>query len=193
MSIRAPEEINKCSTIELEQILDQLFEPCRTLTNFLIPKIQNHQSFSSYNEVLEYCRNNLMSLLNNYKECNYEIEKSELHKTLCKIVSAHPRLGVPKDKISSLSKDSQNEQKSLTEGDPNGELAQKLKLLNDKYEEAFPGLIFVVFVNGRSRDQIMKIMNERILNSTWINEVSIAFNEMVDIAFDRARKVNAKL
>ena len=42
------------------------------------------------------------------------------------------------------------------------EVVAELARLNEAYEAKFPGLRFVVFVNGRGRGEIMGIMNERI-------------------------------
>lgn len=39
--------------------------------------------------------------------------------------------------------------------------------LNEAYEAKFPGLRFVVFVNGRGRGEIMAIMRERIERGDW--------------------------
>lgn len=65
--------------------------------------------------------------------------------------------------------------------------------LNDKYETTFPGLRYVVFVNGRSREVIMNNMTERINRNDIVAERKEAFNAMCDIALDRAKKLGAKL
>lgn len=183
MSLPDPQIFYTLSKNELEFVLDNLFEPCRTLTDILISHIKKHK-FNSYTQLIEYCKSILTELIEDYREHPSQSSRE----TICKIVSAHPRLGAPKTIV--LSEHSQNEQKSLSGSE---ELTTKLKQLNEEYEKKFPGLIFVVFVNGRSREAIMKIMRDRIENSTWINEVEIAFNEMCDIALDRAKKLNAKL
>ena len=43
----------------------------------------------------------------------------------------------------------------------------ELARLNEAYEAKFPGLRFVVFVNGRGRGEIMAIMRERIERGDW--------------------------
>ena len=55
---------------------------------------------------------------------------------------------------------SQAEQAQLNTGGE--EEAQKLRHLNDEYEKTYPGLRYVVFVNGRSRPVIMEDMKRRI-------------------------------
>ena len=47
------------------------------------------------------------------------------------------------------------------------EVVAELARLNEAYEAKFPGLRFVVFVNGRGRGEIMAIMRERIERSDW--------------------------
>ncbi|KAG0687472.1 hypothetical protein C6P40_002301 [Pichia californica] len=186
MNLPDPSDISKLSNEQLTAVLDNLFEPCSTLNAYLVPLIKN-ETFLTYTDLIEFARIKLLELLNTYKS---DQTNTPLREKICKIVSAHPRLGVPKKKVK-LSAHSQNEQKSLN--DDNTELAAALIRLNNEYEIAFPGLIFVVFVNGRSRDEIMNIMKDRISSSNWLQEVNIAFNSMADIAIDRAKKLNAKL
>lgn len=42
--------------------------------------------------------------------------------------------------------------------------------MNAEYEAKFPGLSYVVFVNGRGREEIMKDMRERIEHGTLEGE-----------------------
>lgn len=196
MHLPDPKELRKLSDAQLTAVLENLFEPCATLNVYLLPYVRT-TSFETYTELIELCRSKLLELLEDYKVGNGEPDSDEgreLRTKICKIVSAHPRLGVPKQNASTLSVHSQNEQKSLSADGAGGvELAQQLQNLNAEYEQTFPGLIFVVFVNGRSREEIMKNMRYRLAHSNWIDEVSTAFNAMADIALDRARKLNAKL
>ncbi|KAG7802457.1 hypothetical protein KL944_002104 [Ogataea haglerorum] len=164
-------------------VLDTLFEPCDTLADILIPTVFG-RSFSTYSHLIEACKDQLNRL---YLE--YTNDRS-LKPTIDDIVASHPRLGPPKDAKAKLSSHSSSEQAQLN-ADP--ELAQKLVELNDRYEATFPGLRFVVFVNGRSRDEIMKIMNERIARNDMDAEIKEAFDAMCDIALDRATKNQSKL
>jgi len=102
---------------------------------------------------------------------------------LDKILGAHPRLGAKKVE----SAQSQAEQAQLNTGGE-GEAA-KLRELNELYEKTFPGLKYVVFVNGRSRTVIMENMNERILRGDIKLERAEAIKAMCDIAADRAVKL----
>lgn len=166
----------------MEQIINELFEPCAALVQFLLPKLDKNDTIPT---TIEKSRSLLLDLINKYPNVN-EIPPDDM-KLICEIVSAHPRLGVPM--AIQLSDFSSSEQQSLTTGDPR--LAAKLIELNSKYESTFPGLRFVVWVNGRSREEIMVIMNIRIERNDWIEEVRDSFNAMSDIALDRF--IKAKL
>jgi len=82
------------------------------------------------------------------------------------ILGAHPRLGAKKVE----SKLSQMEQAAMVKasgGDSRSEEEirqeqETLQKLNEDYENAFPGLRYVVFVNGRPRPVIFEDMQKRI-------------------------------
>ena len=80
------------------------------------------------------------------------------------ILSSHPRLGAAKVE----SAQSAAEQAKLQQGSE--EEGRLLAELNQEYERVFPGLRFVVWVNGRGRREIMEIMRERIERGTWEGE-----------------------
>ena len=161
------------------EVLDHLFEPCPTLQRYLLPRVFR-EPFHSYRAFIEGCREFLMSLLTVNPDTDPRIGA---------IIAAHPRLGAPK-KGEMLSEHSSAEQKSLQ---GSGEEQQRLAALNEAYERKFPGLRYVVFVNGRSREDIMKNMEQRIDRGDVSNERVEAFNAMCDIAIDRAKKLGAKL
>jgi len=62
----------------------------------------------------------------------------------------------------------------------------ELATLNQVYEEKF-GFRFVVFVAGRSREEILPVLRERLAN-TREQELDIALDELVAIAEDRWRQ-----
>ncbi|ODQ54321.1 hypothetical protein SAICODRAFT_29485 [Saitoella complicata NRRL Y-17804] len=119
-------------------------------------------------------------------------------KSLLTILSAHPRLGAKKVE----STHSQSEQSSLGGGPDE---TQALVQLNREYEDTFPGLRYVTFVNGRSRGEIMEDMRERIeggrrgggavavavRDTVWRGEVEDAIEAMCEIAGDRVKKLLA--
>lgn len=164
--------------------LGHLFEPCQTLTDFIIARIfTDSKQFSSYKQLIETIRIELRQYLES------ATKSSPIDPRISKIIAAHPRLGgSSKAPTENLSDHSSNEQKSL--GASSQEQAQKLIHLNDLYETTFPGLRYVVFVNGRSRDVVMANMKERIERNNIQLERQEAFEAMCDIALDRASKLS---
>ncbi|KAF8979261.1 hypothetical protein BGZ46_005640 [Entomortierella lignicola] len=114
------------------------------------------------------------------------------------VINAHPRIGAPKANLSALSLIEQgysaeaaakkvNETATPSQDD---EVTQAtLKRLNQEYEDKY-GFKFVVFVNGRPRNVIIPVMEERIKNSTREQEMKTAMTDMVSIARDRLKKLN---
>lgn len=179
-SLPDPDKLSELNNAEKSEVLGHLFEPCPVLCEFLINHVIKGP-FPSYTALIEASREELILLLER------EEAKATISPDIASIISAHPRLGPSKDKLSSHST---LEQKSL-EGSE--EEARKLAELNAKYEATFPGLRYVVFVNGRSRETIMENMVKRIQRHDISAERREAFNAMCDIALDRARKLGAKL
>lgn len=169
----AIESVPDLSLADQELLLDHLFEPCATLKQIVTSGVINNK-FSSYNELIERVRTELLTLLQASDDKDPRINK---------IIGAHPRLGA--QKVDSTH--SQSEQKSLQA--KSKEEGVRLEKLNSEYEKKFPGLIYVVFVNGRSRDVIMENMEERIKRGDVVEERKEAFNAMCDIARDRASKL----
>lgn len=174
------ESLSSLSPAEKVEVLDHLFEPCLTLAQIITTTVMT-RNLSTYKEFIEASRKELLEFLAS------EQKNPENSAKISKIVSAHPRLGPSKDKLSSHSS---SEQKSLA---GSAEEAQKLAKLNELYEKTFPGLRYVVFVNGRSRESIMENMRQRIERNDIQKEKAEAFEAMCDIALDRARKLGAKL
>jgi len=155
---------------QIEQILSLLFEPSPVLHQLLLPKIQSTE-LSSYKDLSSLVKETLSSLPSTSSD-------------LLSILSAHPRLGAKKVD----STQSQSEQSSLgTETE-----REQLRELNEEYEATFPGLRYVVFVNGRSREVIMEDMRRRIKEGTFEGECNAAIEAMCDIAVDRAEKLGVK-
>lgn len=144
-----PTILSSLSQSEKVEVLDHLFEPCVTLAEIVTSRVMN-ENFLTYKEFIETCRRELLKVLDE------EDKSPEISTKISKIVSAHPRLGPSKDKLSTHSS---SEQESLA---GSAEEAQKLAELNELYEKTFPGLRYVVFVNGRSRELIMENMRQRI-------------------------------
>ena len=90
-------------------------------------------------------------------------------------LDAHPAVGLRKD----LSERSAAEQG--VDADP--AVLSELAYLNQVYEEKF-GFRFVVFVDGRSRAELLPVLSER-LERTREEELETGIDELVAIAKDR--------
>jgi len=124
-------------------VLDALFEPSQAIHSLFIPTLES-MTFASYDALIDQCHGQMVRLL---------ADPSPDH-SLHSILSSHPRLGAKKVD----SAQSSAEQAQLNSGGDGAELAE----LNAQYEERFPGLRYVVFVNGRGRPEIMDDMRKRI-------------------------------
>jgi 2-oxo-4-hydroxy-4-carboxy--5-ureidoimidazoline (OHCU) decarboxylase len=114
------------------------------------------------------------------------------------VINAHPRIGAAKANLSALSlieqgytpEDAAKKVDATATPSQDDEVTQAtLKRLNQEYENKY-GFKFVVFVNGRPRNVIIPVMEERIKNSTKEAEMKVAMSDMVAIARDRLKKLN---
>lgn len=138
-------------------VLDALFEPSPALHATFLPRVRS-SPFASYDALIDGCHAELQALSGD--------GSSEARTTLYAILGSHPRLGAKKvDSAQSAA-----EQAKLQAGGEPAELAS----LNAEYEAAFPGLIYVVFVNGRGRAEIMDNMRARIARGDQDAEVQEA-------------------
>ena len=137
-------------------VLDLLFEPSPEIHSTLVPVIRT-ESYSSYNSLIDSCHVRFRSLV-------ADSTPSKPNPTLLSVLGSHPRLGAKKvDSAQSVA-----EQAKL------GGESEELAWLNRGYEEKFPGLRYVVFVNGRGRPEIMEDMKARIARGDFSKEVDIA-------------------
>ncbi|KAI9371796.1 Oxo-4-hydroxy-4-carboxy-5-ureidoimidazoline decarboxylase [Aspergillus egyptiacus] len=162
------------------QVLDTLFESSPELHTLMAPVLAN-QPFSSYSSLIDAVGGRMSALSAVNSPTDRDI--------LVGILGSHPRLGQPKTAAAAehLSELSKKEQANLNTGAE--EQAERLRALNAEYEEKFPGLRFVTFVNGRSRHVIMEEMRQRIDRGNADREVEEIIQAMCDIAKDRARKL----
>ena len=94
------------------------------------------------------------------------------------ILGAHPRIGdsVRVSELSRHEQGSDGDEKTLAE----------LARLNDEYERRF-GFRFVVFVNGRSKAEIVLVLLERMRRSRT-DELATGIDEFLAISLDRLRR-----
>lgn len=95
------------------------------------------------------------------------------------VLNAHPRIGAARG----LSARSAAEQRAAEPEEP--AILDELAGLNAAYEAKF-GFRFVVFVNGRTRAQIVPVFRQR-LGRTRDEELTTGLEEFLAIAHDRMR------
>ncbi|KAJ5841333.1 Oxo-4-hydroxy-4-carboxy-5-ureidoimidazoline decarboxylase [Penicillium rubens] len=150
------------------RVLDTLFEPSPELHQLMIPVLAN-QTFSSYTNLIDAVGGRMSALSAPNSPTDRDV--------LFGILGSHPRLGRAPANPEHLSELSKKEQAQLNEGAE--EQAEKLRALNAEYEEKFPGLRFVTFVNGRSRDVIMVEMRQRIDRANTEKEIEETIQHII--------------
>lgn len=179
------------SDAALTSTLDLLFEPSSDLHDLALPTM-HAMSFDSYDELISTIRDVLLAVAagltdSSPKDGSTDDKTLQTKEPLLRILSAHPRLG-EKKVDSALSR---AEQANLRSGGDSEEVLAQLAALNREYEGTFPGLRYVVFVNGRGRPEIMEDMRRRIGRHDYAAEEREAIEAMCAIAKDRARKLLA--
>jgi 2-oxo-4-hydroxy-4-carboxy--5-ureidoimidazoline (OHCU) decarboxylase len=97
------------------------------------------------------------------------------------LIDAHPRLGAPPASVSAASFHEQGYDRETVDA------VAELERLNGAYEDRF-GFRFCVFVNGRSRADLVPVV-EAALGADRNDEIRRALGDVVAIARDRFRKV----
>ncbi|KAK4120257.1 hypothetical protein N657DRAFT_164874 [Parathielavia appendiculata] len=175
------------SDTALTSTIDLLFEPSPDLHALALPTVRA-LSFASYDDLIATLRTQLLDLTSAVRGD----EEGRGRRTLYGILGSHPRLGEKKNKgvqgegQGGLSQLSAEEQRHLREED------EELAGLNREYEERFPGLRYVVWVNGRGRGEVMADMRRRIRRGDIREEEKEGIQAMCDIAVDRAHKLVKK-
>ncbi|KAI5460890.1 Oxo-4-hydroxy-4-carboxy-5-ureidoimidazoline decarboxylase [Mariannaea sp. PMI_226] len=175
---------------EQTQALDLLFEPSPAIHDTLLPIVRDAE-YKSYSELIDACHNRFLSLAatsatsasttaNLTDGSSTQLKSTpKPDPTLLSILGSHPRLGAKK--VESV-------QSAAEQANLQGE-GEVLARLNEEYEAKFPGLRYVVFVNGRGRPEIMENMRMRMTRGDYAQEVNAAIEAMCDIAKDRAGKI----
>jgi 2-oxo-4-hydroxy-4-carboxy--5-ureidoimidazoline (OHCU) decarboxylase len=110
------------------------------------------------------------------------------------LINAHPRLGAPPPSVSAMSFREQGYDQTADAADAAeairvaaeaSRVAAELERLNSSYEARF-GFRFCVFVNGRSRQALLPVI-EAALEADRATEIRRALGDVVAIAADRAR------
>jgi 2-oxo-4-hydroxy-4-carboxy--5-ureidoimidazoline (OHCU) decarboxylase len=101
------------------------------------------------------------------------------------LIDAHPRLGAPASTVSGASHREQGYDRDTTAA------IAELERLNAAYEARF-GFRFCVFVDGRSRPELVPVL-EAALSADRDAEIRRAVVDVVAIARDRARRADAEV
>ncbi|KAL8718333.1 MAG: hypothetical protein Q9225_004512 [Loekoesia sp. 1 TL-2023] len=165
------------STTQRAAILDQLFEPSVPLHTLSVSLLLE-KSFDSYDDLISSIGLQLTELAESSSTSDKEWLES--------ILAAHPRLG--QSEIESTQ--SKAEQAQLNTGKDSSD--QSLSQLNNLYEQSFPGLRYIVFVNGRDRSAIVEDMKSRIERRDAVAERNAAIKAMCEIAADRVRRTGVE-
>ena len=101
------------------------------------------------------------------------------------VINAHPRIGERPDLVRAQSSQSFKEQGYDRDHTP-PEVFLRLARLNEEYEQKF-GFRFVVFVNRRSKEALVRVLEARLRGSRE-QELATALADIVAIAADRLRE-----
>lgn len=132
-------------------VLDLLFEPSGPLHSLCLESLAK-QGFSSWDELIALVGFRLSALAKSQATGDILMLDS--------ILGSHPRLG--EKKIDSAQSRAEQVQLHAAGNAGSNDESERLAALNRDYERAYPGLRYVVFVNGRGRDVIMEDMKRRI-------------------------------
>lgn len=147
-------------------MLERLFERAGPL----IDRLRERGPYASSRDVIDQARHILPQL-------------SEAEQIA--VINAHPRIGERPDRVRAQSALSFKEQGY--DRDPTAsEVLLRLARLNEEYEQKF-GFRFVVFVNRRSQEALVPVLEARLRGSRD-DERQTALREILAIAEDRLTK-----
>ncbi|EGG22030.1 allantoinase [Cavenderia fasciculata] len=164
--------LNQMDRDNFFNVVHLLFETAPPLANALY----DARPFSSYNDLIDVADTII-------QKC------SDQDKIL--IINAHPRIGVNPADIKTQSTLSFREQGCDNEqlNEEVERVYQALQQLNEQYETK-NGFKFVVFVAGRPKSEIVKVLEQRLQNNNTMDELKIGLSDMTTIARDRLKKLN---
>ncbi|KAM9998126.1 hypothetical protein ACTFIY_007792 [Dictyostelium cf. discoideum] len=146
-----------------------LFEAAPPLANALFSK----RPFSSYQQLIDQA---------------YSIIQSLNESDKIQVINAHPRIGVSASQVKNSSSISYREQSCDKDSTIDQSILEILTQLNQQYESKF-GFKFVVFVNGRPKNEIIPILQNRLNNNDKQKELNLGLSEMIEISKSRLLKL----
>ena len=155
----------------LAAALDLLFEPSPALHALALPTLRATPPFPSYPALIAVLRERLLALASSGSSTGSSTSEEQKEvaeegmggkkdkETLYDILGSHPRLGERRKEVV-LSGFSSAEQRHLQQQDERER--EELARLNAEYEARFPGLRYVVWVNGRAMGEVVADMRRRM-------------------------------
>ena len=133
--------------------LSTLLEPTPILIDALVPQVaqslkSTETTLSSYAQLVDFASDVVMTWDDTRK---------------AQFIHGHPRIGEVK-KLSALSAKEQGQSTTAATVVTPPEVLKRLQVLNACYERRYPGLVYITFVNGRSRAQIRDEMEEKLVS-----------------------------
>ncbi|MDQ6683427.1 MAG: 2-oxo-4-hydroxy-4-carboxy-5-ureidoimidazoline decarboxylase [Chloroflexota bacterium] len=159
-------ELDRVATADFMRLVAPLFEDAPGLAARLAPQ----RPFGTDDRLLDAIR----------RAARQMPEEDQL-----RLLNAHPRIGADREAMSALSRSEQGEADGA--GGATGSLAEKLEMLNAAYEQRF-GFRFVIFVGGRSRSEMVPLL-ENALRRSRREELRRGLDDVVRIAGDRLRRL----
>ena len=141
---------------QLSDALSLLFEPSDTLSKIIVPALFDRIRTTSD-------ENDLPGNYSILVDAAVEVVSSLPDDEKASFIGGHPRIG----EVKGLSAMSAAEQ-GLSTGTPSAvtptppDVLRRLAQLNAAYEARYPGLVYITFVNGRTRAQIRNEMEEKL-------------------------------
>jgi OHCU decarboxylase len=106
------------------------------------------------------------------------------------LIGAHPRIGADPQTVSALSFQEQGYEQESAEDAEATRAHEELAMLNEIYEARF-GFRYVVFVAGRSKAEIVPLL-EHALRNDRAAELRRALDDAIDIAADRLARLRPR-
>jgi 2-oxo-4-hydroxy-4-carboxy--5-ureidoimidazoline (OHCU) decarboxylase len=159
VSVVPIDSLNTLPPGEFVEALKPLFEAARPLAE----AVYAHRPYASYAQLIDVAES---------------IASAMPFEQQVEVLAAHPRIGALSQ---TLSETSRREQSYGTQ--PSEAVLGDLVRLNREYEEHF-GFRFVVFVNKRSRAEIVDVLRQRLTRSTQ-QELRAGLHDIFLIARDR--------
>ncbi|KAJ3239125.1 hypothetical protein HDU81_006456 [Chytriomyces hyalinus] len=174
-------DINTVSKQEFVSTINKLFEAAPPLADYLY----SHRPYESLAALIDVAQAAVLSKPPLFNE-----------QQMLEIINAHPRLGAPKETLSEASLREQGGASgggvsaTIDAGTSQQQVDAILARINREYEDKF-GFKLVEFVNGRSKADLVPVLQKRLGSGEVKAEMATALTAMMDIARDRLRKSTA--